>query len=1381
MTKTARDFAKQHLRKLGLPAPAADDPLADAYLVIGEAISKARNGKSSGPIPGMPSLAEAMATLTTAWSEPPDPPPTPPKSSSDAEAWLQWLKTRHSLFAVGNVLPRETTRAALRYLAELARLLSFARIADGEAKNIRLDGWRQRTWQGPSAESPRLVFALPAVASKPGSKPRVLATMAVEVEGERFRVERPVDLRFNVNELFRDGEPVATGFDLGAWECRETIMSDEATSAMDDAGLVAHIEAYWRSLFNARMEDTPMSFDQHARRNLAVYCVDQKHRDDALEKDYRDLSEQATLPAIIDTILTGTNERLSIALSHISRTALVAHMDRPREGQRLGLPLNPSQRLAATVGAALPAEEAGRVAAINGPPGTGKTSLLQAVLASYWVGAIPDATRDTRPPIVFATGHTNKAVTNIIEAFSSITSGQDTGIHRRWIDGLPSYGWFTPSASAKKDSAHLQWLEFEWKTGVTTGGAASAFELGADALDAQIEAYLGYADEAGFHASSLDAVVNALQERIRQGIARLHADQDRLDQWLQPDAVAALQSEYAWSRTETAAVRRERRAQQDSANQEIAGLTERLNVLGEHLRLLKALNPYLQTIHRWRQGWRTLLPNWVMDRWTAASREAVATAARHGAALGVATPTHLLEATLMEAALDAEARTLTQALAGATQRLHDLRSTSVQVQARRRRILVLGQERLSAIHATQDHLLRRALRRLATSPTPMTESADQLVQRAESIFDTRYRFELFHLGGRFWEGQYLRVLSDQRECQRTATPSFADLAMLCVVVVGTLTRLRGLLRDHPAGVLIVDEAGQCTPMDAVALMRHARQALVVGDVCQLKPIPPVDSLEDGRLGPRFFAAMDARVPSALSLKDGSLMRLAQQGCRWSDGVGLGVTLRSHYRCRPSIISVFNTSLYRGLINPARPEPPPNTLPLPALAWVDVRGATEKDVTGSSFNVAEIEAIGRWLFESATWLKARYRKPLDEIVAVLAPLRAQRDLLKERISTMLLQAPGVTKEEVERMVIGTVHQLQGAERPIVCFSTVQHLRDGRLFAQRDNEANQLNVAVSRAQDSFILVGDKSNWDNTVRQPSDAPMRILGDALKRDGQRLFPRTLVVIEAPGKARRLAEAMGVHCEVIATKGSLRRAEAFDAQGSIQWKDEPHVTSLLDEAQRHAGHIDEIVIATDDDRAGELIGQHAAALLTPSVRPTSTTRMRFHSTELDELREAFALRGDRFDAALLRSAYVREAARLLDQHTFRARMPGAPYVGASTRATLSALAELTDQAEGYRVDLVLMDEIEQRIQAFISAGRATTDPPLRMSLEEANAAAARFDPPSILYETERHHLDQIPGLYPANTTYRMLALAAQELSMRPEHAQFELNALYEQGADGPV
>lgn len=103
----------------------------------------------------------------------------------------------------------------------------------------------------------------------------------------------------------------------------------------------------------------------------------------------------------------------------------------------------------------------GDVLAVSGPPGTGKTTMLQSIVADLIVKQIVDSGSllDTcEAPLILAASSNNKAITNIIDAFSSGNESiSDVDVHRRWIcysdgevDKFVPMAVYCPSSSAMK-------------------------------------------------------------------------------------------------------------------------------------------------------------------------------------------------------------------------------------------------------------------------------------------------------------------------------------------------------------------------------------------------------------------------------------------------------------------------------------------------------------------------------------------------------------------------------------------------------------------------------------------------------------------------------------------------------------------------------------------------------------------------------------------------------------------------------------------------------------------------------------------------------------------------------------------------------------------
>ena len=364
--------------------------------------------------------------------------------------------------------------------------------------------------------------------------------------------------------------------------------------------------------------------------------------------------------------------------------------------------------------------------------------------------------------------------------------------------------------------------------------------------------------------------------------------------------------------------------------------------------------------------------------------------------------------------------------------------------------------------------------------------------------DCSRRHRAFQLATHYWEGRWLldaqeevaraeqssggeRLKSSREDWLRRAmiTPCFVSTVSMAPRFFGKLG-----LKDPIIDLLIVDEAGQVSPEMGGAAFALAKSALVVGDTLQLEPVWNVQGHVDkqnlesnGLLRKGDTEGLTALSKKGLMASSGSIMHLAISACPFIDNASstIGVFLTEHRRSVPEIVAYCNRLAYSRRLVPHRP--PLEKRILPAFAYAHIQGRTRR-VGPSRENVTEAEAISSWIHARREEIESFYEgKSVEQLFAIVTPFSAQRMRLEKFL-----------RKDFPQMTIGTVHSLQGAEREIVLFSPVYDQRE-RVQYFFDRGVNMLNVAVSRAKDSFLVFGDMGIFNPSKDTPSGLLSRFL----------------------------------------------------------------------------------------------------------------------------------------------------------------------------------------------------------------------------------------------------------------------------------------------------
>ncbi|QZA33225.1 AAA domain-containing protein [Hydrogenibacillus sp. N12] len=163
------------------------------------------------------------------------------------------------------------------------------------------------------------------------------------------------------------------------------------------------------------------------------------------------------------------------------------------------------------------------------------------------------------------------------------------------------------------------------------------------------------------------------------------------------------------------------------------------------------------------------------------------------------------------------------------------------------------------------------------------------------------------------------------------------LGLVVPVVSTTFASFPRMFRDfapHSVGWLLIDEAGQARPQEAAGALWRAKRVVVVGDPLQLEPVVTLPKRIVAAFGKIFDVEGDwwPTHASVQSLADRSMIygtKLKQLDGR---EVWVGAPLRVHRRCDNPMFSIINRLSYNDMMVWGRK---PSTIQLPESGWIDV--------------------------------------------------------------------------------------------------------------------------------------------------------------------------------------------------------------------------------------------------------------------------------------------------------------------------------------------------------------------------------------------------------------------------------------------------------------
>lgn len=274
------------------------------------------------------------------------------------------------------------------------------------------------------------------------------------------------------------------------------------------------------------------------------------------------------------------------------------------------------------------------------------------------------------------------------------------------------------------------------------------------------------------------------------------------------------------------------------------------------------------------------------------------------------------------------------------------------------------------------------------------------------------------------------------------------------------------------GHLFIDEAGQALPQASVGAIYRSKHIMVVGDPSQIKPVLTLEPRVLKAIGEKYgvgerYLSEDASTQTLVDAASKYGYYKNKEKTEW-----IGIPLWVHRRCRYPMFDISNNISYGGKMVQAPGEN------LNGKAdWYDVGGeAYDKYVK------AQGELLEKKILEIAKDRPEVCNKDEKDIIYVITPFKNVAYKLAEQLKKINFTR---TDENNKVTNIGTVHTFQGKEAEIVFFVLGADSKStgAAQWAVGNSNPNIMNVAVTRAKKEFYVIGDRKLYKSLQSEVVD----------------------------------------------------------------------------------------------------------------------------------------------------------------------------------------------------------------------------------------------------------------------------------------------------------
>ena len=306
---------------------------------------------------------------------------------------------------------------------------------------------------------------------------------------------------------------------------------------------------------------------------------------------------------------------------------------------------------------------------------------------------------------------------------------------------------------------------------------------------------------------------------------------------------------------------------------------------------------------------------------------------------------------------------------------------------------------------------------------------------------------------------------------------FNALAIVIPVISSTFASVGRFLKhagNRSLGMLVIDEAGQAIPQSALGALYRTKSAVVVGDPLQVEPVVTIPQVLIDILADSTGVANEYKVV------ENSAQTFADNMNEFNGMIGerqVGCPLVVHRRCIEPMFSISNMISYDNrMFNETLDKDLYLEENQPFLikksGWINIdgpeRGGKNHFVENQAIKVCQLieKSLDIYddLFQS------------DEKIFIITPFRTVAEDMRKYVHKHFVEL-GFDKEVMTEWVkdcIGTVHTFQGKEANEVLFVLGCSYKSVGAMNWVVKKANILNVACTRAKYRIAFIGNMADW-------------------------------------------------------------------------------------------------------------------------------------------------------------------------------------------------------------------------------------------------------------------------------------------------------------------